>query len=580
MREARVSLRSGLPGLLGPFRPHLAGILALSLLAAPLALLLPVPLKIAVDSVIGDQPAPGWFAMLLPVALSKTALLVACGALLIVATLLVYLRGMASWLLQTWTGERMVLDFRGRLFDHAQRLSLGYHDTKGAVDSVYRIQYDADSAQHLVINGLAPLISSLFTLLGMVAVMALLDFPIAVVALLICPVLYGLMWHYSPQLRERWDEVKTLDSAAMGVVQEALSTLRVVKAFGGETREQGRFLAHSRRRVEKLLGLVKIESRFDLFVGMTLAAGSAAVLVLGILHVQAGRLTLGELLLVMTYLAQIYEPLRTMSKKVADVQKSLASLRRAFDLLEESREVPEAEHPLALRRARGEIVFDNVSFRYSAGQQVLDGISFQAPPGCKVGIQGRTGAGKSTLMSLLMRFYDPQQGEIRLDGRNLRDYKLDDLRDQFAIVLQEPVLFSTTIGENIAYGRPGASIAEIRRAARLASADEFIESLPEGYDTTVGERGMMLSGGERQRISLARAFLKDAPILILDEPTSAVDTATESAILEATERLMEGRTAFLIAHRLSTLEHCDLRLEVRGGRLLPIPAAGRLEPAP
>jgi ATP-binding cassette subfamily B protein len=303
--------------------------------------------------------------------------------------------------------------------------------------------------------------------------------------------------------------------------------------------------------------------------------GTAAVLFVGVRNVQTGVLTVGELLMVMAYLTQLYGPMETISQKVGDLQSSLASAERAFELLDETPDVTEKHHARRLVRARGGIEFRNVSFGYEGTVSVLHDISFSIAPGTRLGIVGKTGAGKTTLVSLITRFYDPTAGAILLDGVDLRDYRIADLRNQFGIVLQEPVLFSTSIAENIAYARPGARWHDIISAADAANAHDFIRELPEGYETVVGERGMRLSGGERQRIALARAFLKDAPILILDEPTSSVDTKTETAIMEASERLMQGRTSLMIAHRLSTLEHCDARFEIEYGKLLR-PTGARL----
>jgi ATP-binding cassette subfamily B protein len=343
--------------------------------------------------------------------------------------------------------------------------------------------------------------------------------------------------------------------------------MRVVKAFGKEKAEHARYIHRSNRTVDARVRLSLTEAAFGLAVNVAIAVGTAAVLFVGVRHVQTGLLTVGELLIVMAYLTQLYGPMETISQKVGDLQSSLASAERAFELLDETPDVTEKPHARRLRRARGAIEFRDVSFGYEGTVSVLRDMSFSIPPGTRLGIVGKTGAGKTTLVSLLTRFYDPTAGTILLDGVDLRDYRLADLRNQFGIVLQEPVLFSTSIAENIAYARPGARWRDILAAAEAANAHEFVSALPDGYDTIVGERGMRLSGGERQRIALARAFLKNAPILILDEPTSSVDTSTEAAIMEASERLMQGRTSLMIAHRLSTLEDCDARFEIEFGRL-------------
>jgi ATP-binding cassette subfamily B protein len=550
-----------------PYWPHVLAILLLQLLTAPLALLAPLPLKIAVDTVLGSRPLPHWLDAILPAGLTASpgTLLVVAASMLVVTSLLGSLQDLASELMQTYTGEKLSQDFRSRLFRHVQRLSLSYHDTRGTSDSTFRIQYDAPSIQRVIVDGLIPLCGATTTLVAMIYVTARIDLKLALVALSVSPVLFVLTRAYGPRLRRNWKEIKKLDSSAMGVVQEVLASVRVVKAFGREEREHDRFIEQSSMRVRREIEVAALQGTFDIFVGIVMATGSAVALVIGVQQVRAGQLSLGNLLLVMAYMQQIYKPLKTLSKKTADVQSSLASAERAFALLDELPEVSERKDARRMSRATGSLLFLDVSFAYDAEHVVLHRVSFAAPPGTRVGIRGATGAGKSTLMGLLMRFYDPTDGEITLDGVDLRDYNLADLRRQFAIVLQEPVLFSTSIGENIAYGRDGATREEIVEAARLANAYDFIMELPEGFDTPVGERGMRLSGGERQRISLARAFLKDAPILILDEPTSSVDVKTEAVIMEAMQRLMQGRTTFMIAHRLDTLAVCDMQIELEKG---------------
>src|SRR5262249_9336207 len=347
-----------------------------------------------------------------------------------------------------------------------------------------------------------------------------------------------------------------------------LSAVRVVKAFGQEGREHDRFVGRATAGLRARLRLAVVEGAFAALIALTFAVGMAAGLFIGVRHVQAGTLTLGELLLVVTYLVQVYAPLETISKKVGDLQASLVSAERAFAVLDAEPEVSERPGARPLERASGAVAFHDVSFAYTEGRTVIDRISFEVAPGSRAGAAGTPGAGNATLASLPTRLYDPAAGHITLDGTDLRDYRLADLRDQFAIVLQEPVLFSASIAENIAYARSGASMDEVIAAARAAKIHDVITRLPTGYDTQVGERGAQLSGGERQRVSLARAFLKDAPLVILDEPTSSVDTATEAAIMEALDRLMRGRTTFIIAHRLSTLDGCDVRLKLERGQLV------------
>jgi len=559
-----------------PYWPHLAGLLVLHLFSIPLLLLIPLPLKIVVDSVIGSQPLPPLLQGVgSGLSQSGKGVLVFSVGLVILLSFLLYIRGLLCSILETYIGERLVLAFRAKLFDHAQRLSLSYHDTKGTSDSIYRIQYDAPSIQWVAVHGMIPFLTSGLTLVGMIYVMARIDWQLALVALAVAPIMFVLTQVFRERIGREWWKVKEFQSLSLAVVQEVLEALRVVKAYGQEDREKERFLRHYHKNVQGQVRLASMSGTLELLIGLTVAAGTAATLFIGVQHVQSGILTLGNLLLVMAYLAQLYSPLETISKKMADLQASLVSAERAFTLLDETHDVAEKRDAQPVVRASGAMAFREVSFAYPGGPPVLRNISFDIVSGSRVGIRGMTGAGKTTLISLLTRFYDPTAGQVLLDGIDLRDYKLPDLRNQFAIVLQDPVLFSTSIAENIAYARPKASEEEIKEAAKLANAHEFVTRLPNGYETQVGERGMRLSGGERQRISLARAFLKDAPILILDEPTSSVDALTEDAIVGAMERLMQGRTTFIISHRLSTLKNSDVLLVIQDGRAHMASPSGR-----
>src|SRR3989442_2021172 len=551
---------------------HLVGLFLLSLLATPLALLVPLPLKIALDSGLGSKPFPHVIRAFVPAGFRLTtssALLFAVG-LLIAVTILTQVQTLVLSLLKTYAGEKVLLAFRSDLFRQMQRLSLSYHDVKGTAESLYNVQYDAAAVQAIVAERFIPLISSAFTLLGMLYVTMKIDWQLAAVALLISPILFLISKFYRRRLRRGAREVKKLEKSAMGVVQEVLGALRVVKAFGKEEDERHRFVRRSFDGMRARLKLALAEGKYNFLVGLTSAIGTATVLFVGFRQVQSGVITLGDLMLMMGYVSLLYEPLKSMGKNSAALQSYMANIERAFALLDELPEVAEKTNPRSLVRAMGKIAFRNVSFRYGQNRAALNQVSFQVYPGTRVGIVGPTGAGKTTLVSLMLRFYDPTEGQIVLDDVDLRDYRLSDLRKQFALVQQEPVLFSSSVAENIAYARPQASLDEIQEAAKAANAHEFISSLPEGYETLVGERGMCLSGGERQRISLARAFLKNAPILILDEPTSSVDVDTESAIVEAMERLMQGRTTFLISHRLSPLKDCDTILHIDQGKLIRV----------
>jgi ATP-binding cassette subfamily B protein len=546
---------------------HILGVLLISLAATPIFLLGPVPLKIAIDSVLGDEPLPSILRDNLPSFLSSSGfwLLVVATLLQVTTSLLSQVQSLVSNLLSTYSGERMSMDLRSRMFRHVQRLPLAFHDSRGANESAYRVQYDSPALQAIMIGGFIPIIASSFTLVAAVIVSTRIDWQLTVTALAVAPLLFMSSRRFKDQMRPHYTGVKVLESRALGVVQEVLTSLRVVKAFGREEGEQKRFEEVSELGVTAKVKLAFAEGVFGIIASTAVSIGAAAVLFIGVRHVQTGVIKLGELTMVMGYTAQLFKPLRTFTKQFGRLQSSLASAERVFELLDQRPDVVDRPNALPVSNAIGEIEFANVSFSYEKGQTLLDEVSFHIDPGSTIGIAGRTGAGKSTLLSLMMRFYEPDSGVIKLEGRDIRDYRVADVRAQFALVLQEPVLFSTSIADNIRYGRPDASMDDVVAAAEAANAHSFILDTAKGYDSLVGERGMKLSGGERQRISLARAFLKNSPILILDEPTSSVDVHTEAEIMDALHRLMEGRTTLMIAHRLQTLETCNRILFVKDG---------------
>src|SRR5436190_1664808 len=485
-----------------PYWLHLSGIFLLSLLSSPFALLGPLPLKIVVDSVLDHHPLPRFLQAWLPqgVAESPTGLLVLAVGLLVGVAVLTQVRDFANALLTAYTGEKLLRGFRAKLFRHVQRLSFSYHDTKGTADSTYRIQYDATSVQNIVVEGVVPFITSAITFLTMIYVTARINWQLAIVAMAVSPAIFLASRTYRRRMRRQSREVKKMESSALAVVHEVLGAARVVKAFGQENREENRFVHKSNEGMRARLRLVFSEGGYGLLVALITAAGMATVMSIGVRAIQSGTLTLGSFMLVWGYIAQLYGPLKTISKKTASLQNNLAGAERGFALLDESPDVVERANARPLARARGAMDFRNVSFAYDDNPPVLQNISFDIEPGTSLGIAGTTGAGKTTLVNLLTRFYDPTAGQILLDGVDLRDYKLTELRNQFAIVLQEPVLFSSSIAENIAYARPGANQEAILAAAKAANAHEFIVRLPQGYETLVGERGLLLSGGERNRI--------------------------------------------------------------------------------
>ena len=556
---------------LRPYSVSIVVLLIISLAAIPITLITPLPIKLIVDNVLGPSALPGYLTIFAPGALgaSKDYVLWLAIGVLVGSTVLTYLQNLLNVWFTNKIGNRMTLDVRDRLFRQMQRLSIAYHDTKGSADSTYRTLQDAPALRQFGVDSMIPLITSILTLGAMIIVTLYLDWELALIALLVSPFTFLLTLLFRPRLRRGWRKVKVSESAAMAVAQETLGASRVVKAFGQEDQKSDQLISRYSESLSAALKVYVYGAVYNLLVGILTALGLAAVLYIGIRHVQSNPplLSLGSLLVVNYYVTQLYSPLKNVGQKMLDMQMGLAGVERCHAVLDEKPDVPEAPNAIPLARAKGKIALQNVSFEYILGHPVLQNVSFELPPGNCLGVVGPTGSGKTSLSNLLLRFFDATDGVITLDNVDLKNYKLADLRNQFAVVLQDTVLFSTTITENIRFARPQATVSEVVEAAAAANAHDFISDLPEGYDTRVGERGMKLSGGQRQRISLARAFLKNAPILILDEPTSALDINAEATVLDAIQRLMKGRTTLMIAHRASALRNCNIILILEDGRV-------------
>jgi ATP-binding cassette, subfamily B, bacterial len=576
-RSSLYLLRRAWP-FMTPFRVQLGCLTVVVLFSIPLSLLTPLPLTLAVDSVIGTRPLPPMLQAWIPseVQSSPGALLIlVCGAYVGIA-LCIHLQSRVLWLLSSYTGERLIYAFRRRLFEHLQRICASYHEAHGPSDSVYRLQHDAAAVKQIPIDAFLPFLKACCLLAGLAGLMLTIDGAFAAVGLTMLPWLFWLTHRYGRRLRQQWSDVKTTETATVACAQEVLGASRLVKSFCREEHEQRRFLGHAMNWVRQHNTLASIGSGFDFVFGMSVTMGSAVALYIGITHVKEGRLSLGDLLLLMAYMAQLAGPLDTVAKKLTELQSHLVGFRRSLAILDTPPLVTDRPDSRPVTAVQGHVTFRSVTFAYPASPAVLRDVSFHIPAGTRVGVVGPSGAGKSTIVNLLTRFHDPTHGVVLLDGQDLRGYRLTDLRNQFAIVPQEPQLFSTSIAENIRYGKLQATDAEVEAAAKAAHAAEFIEILPQKYDTPVGERGSRLSGGQRQRIALARAFLRNAPIVILDEPTSALDAGTEADLMQVMEQLTAGRTTIMIAHRLHTLRHCDLQLVLRQGRIV-VQTPGRVE---
>jgi len=552
-----------------PFLPQTVVGLLLSLIGIGLNLLKPWPFKIIVDDFLRPNPTPrgDW----------HTWLPLLCLALVAIQ----FFWGLINWAtnyILVKVGLQALLKLRTDLYAYLQSLSLKYHDVRRSSDLSFRVAYDSQSIQTIYNKGFTGIFGSVVTLIGTFAIMVQLDWQLTLLSLGIVPLIILAIYFFAHRIRRESTFIQEQESAVLAQAQEGLSSIRMVHAFGREQYEVMQFHQQAQQSLQANLRLTLTNVNSALVISTLMVLGTAAMYYVGTLHVLAGTLTLGTLLVFSAYLLMLYQPLESITYTAWAMEGATAGARRCFEVLDREDDVADSPNAVAIESAKGAIGFQNVSFGYALatasppgggqGRLVLHDVDLRIEPNQMIAIVGGTGAGKSTLLSLVPRFYDPTSGSVALDGRNVREIKKKSLRAQIGIVLQDTLLFSTTIRENIAYGRPDASDDEIIDAAKRAQADEFICQLPNGYANTVGERGGQLSVGQRQRIGIARAFLKNAPVLLLDEPTSALDPTTEAAIMETIKDLMRGRTTLIATHRLATIHDVDRIVVLERGRIV------------
>ena len=555
---------------LSPYRARVLWISVLCLAEIGLAALAPWPLKVIVDNVLGGQQLPGPIAEITrsTVGNSLAALLI----LVVVIGLLIQISNelvrIIHTQLQVDMAQRIVYKLRSQLLHHLQALPLRHHILTKTADSVYRLDADAHCVDDLIIGGVFPLTLATVNLGVMFSVLVYLDVTLALLSLVVVPFLYLSLRYYTRTMTDRAERVKVLESSVVERAFEILSTISAVKSFARERYEVDRFAKQGHDTMQERLGLTWQESIFSLTVTTITLGGTALVLVVGGLHVLDGSLTLGSLLIVIAYMAAVYNPISEIAHTTGSLRQAVVSARRVREIFSITPEPLDLPNTITAPSIRGHIRFDRVNFAYEPASPVLANISFEVKPGELVALVGISGAGKTTIANLIPRLFEPTAGHVSIDGTDLADYSLQPLREQIATVPQNPILFTGSIADNIRYGRLDASMDDIRNAASAAHIHHLITGLPHGYETVVAEGGASLSGGERQRLGIARAFLKNAPILILDEPTASMDTISESEIFSALESMRTTRTILVIAHRLSTIKHATRILVLQKGQLV------------
>jgi len=531
-------------------------------------LLEPWPLKVVFDYVFGSKHMPDWLASIVNlIGTDKLSILNFAAIAVILIAVFGAISSYGEKYLTTSVGQWVMHDLRSVLYGHIQKLSLAYHDQKRTGDLISRVTSDIDAVQNLISNVLLGMLVNVLTLIGMLGVMFYLNWQFTLIAMVVAPGLFWVVYHYTRRIKEASRDVRRKEGEVVSVLEEVLSSIRVVKAFAREDYEQERFEKRSLESVERSLAARSLKAKLSPLVEVIVACGTCLVLWWGSRLVVSGALTSGELLVFLLYLGKMYKPMRELSKMTDTISKADVGWERIREVLENEQRVRNLPGAKRAPKFRGDIEYQHVAFSYSAEQPLLKDLSMSIKAGQLAALVGPTGAGKTTIVSLLPRFYDLTGGVIKIDGEDVRKFKIKSLRRQISFVLQESMLFRATIWQNIAYGKPEATREEIVRAAQMANAEEFILRMPEGYDTMVGERGVTLSGGQRQRITIARAIIRNAPILVMDEPSSGLDAESEELVFDALSKLMAGRTSIVIAHRLATVSRADVIFVIEGGRV-------------
>jgi len=551
-----------------PYKKWVFLILTAMLVEAIMGIAAPWPLKIIIDNVIGSQPLPSWLQGVYSlIGSSKMALALATALLLILITVIGALAGYANSFYTESVGQYVANDTRLKIYHHLQRLSLGYYDTHQVGKILSTLTTDVATMQDFVTTSLLTILVDSITIVGILSLMFYINWGFALIAIAVTPFLLVFVFRFKKAVKKSVREVRQDESSMVAVLQQGLESIRVVNAFGTQNQEETRLKKISLETVHAALKTRKLKALVSPVVSIVVTVCLAVVLWRGSSLVLAGAMTVGALTVILSYLNKFFSPVKDLAKMTNAVAQAVVAMERIQQLLEIDEIIPQKPNAISPGKLKGEIVFEQISFGYNHEAIILKDISMTINCGQRIGICGPTGSGKSTVASLIPRFYDPWTGRILIDGTDITDYDLEGLRKQVGFVLQDTLLFYGSIGDNIAYGRPTATKEEIMHAAKLANAQEFILKMPHGYDTLVGERGVTLSGGQRQRIGIARAIIRDSPILILDEPTAALDTESERLVMDALEKLMEGRTVITITHRLSTISDYDKIFVIRDGKI-------------